>query len=251
MKELSRTIPMSSVFLHGSVIGPLMFLLFVRGLQDDLKALTLLFAGDVFSPSAQCTVAVNETWQLVFIVIRYFQDLTNSAFILLYGALVRPHLECGMFAKPRGRYQPFRANSDASYNVGNLHSLRRETAAAGSTFLAVVTITFKTFMSLLDVGLNWYFCLSLGTTLEGTTKRYSKVRVVAGGKGRRFWWEFWKNERVQVTEVLLQLTEARRVECFKDRLLHKCSQYPNADFRLQRKIWLSPFAMIRYMELPL
>ncbi len=86
-----------------------------------------------------------------------------------------------MFAKPRGRYQPFGANSRVSYNVGNLHSLRRETAAAGSSFLAVVTTTFKTFMSLLGVGSNWFFCLSLGTTLEDTTKRYSKVSVVAGG----------------------------------------------------------------------
>ncbi len=79
MKELSRTIPMSSAFPNGSVIGPLVFVLFVNDLQDALKALTQLFVGDVFSPSAHCTVAVNETIQLVFIVRRYFQDISKSA----------------------------------------------------------------------------------------------------------------------------------------------------------------------------
>ncbi len=62
MKELSGTIPMGSAFPHGSVKGPLVFVLFVNDLQDALKALTLLFVGDVFfCHSAQCTVAVNET----------------------------------------------------------------------------------------------------------------------------------------------------------------------------------------------
>ncbi len=42
--ELSRTIPMRSGISQGSVIGPLLFLLFVNDLLNALKALTPLFA---------------------------------------------------------------------------------------------------------------------------------------------------------------------------------------------------------------
>ncbi len=47
-----------------------------------------------------------------------------------------------LFAKPRCRYQPSRANSKISYKVGNWHAsppLRRETAATGPSFLAAAT----------------------------------------------------------------------------------------------------------------
>ncbi len=45
-------------------------------------------------------------------------------------------------AKPHGGYQPLRANSKISNKIGNWHSsppLKRETAAAGPSFLAAAT----------------------------------------------------------------------------------------------------------------
>ncbi len=50
-----------------------------------------------FSP-AQCTEAVNKARLLIFTIRRSLQDLSKTAFISLYGALVRPHLEYGMKA---------------------------------------------------------------------------------------------------------------------------------------------------------
>ncbi len=51
---------------------------------------------NMFSPSAQCTEAANKARRLIFMIGRSFQDISKSAFIPLYGALVRPHLEYGM-----------------------------------------------------------------------------------------------------------------------------------------------------------
>ncbi len=51
---------------------------------------------NMFSPSAQCTAAANKARRLIFMIRRSFQDLSKSAFMPLYGALVRPHLEYGM-----------------------------------------------------------------------------------------------------------------------------------------------------------
>ncbi len=45
--ELAETIPMLSGVPQGSVIGPLLYLLFANSLKDALEALTLLFADDV------------------------------------------------------------------------------------------------------------------------------------------------------------------------------------------------------------
>ncbi len=46
--------------------------------------------------SVQWTEAANKTRRLILMKRRYFQGLSNSAIIPLYGALVRPHLEYGM-----------------------------------------------------------------------------------------------------------------------------------------------------------
>ncbi len=89
----------------------------------------------------------------------FMRDLSASA----------PRIWCAsLFAHPRGRYQPFGANSKISYKVGNwhsAHSLRRETAAAGSSLLRADLIpAFKVFTGLLDVDMNLLF---LPPTLHG------------------------------------------------------------------------------------
>ncbi len=53
---------------------------------------------NMFSQTAQCTGATNKTRRLIFMIRRSFQDPSQLAFIPLYGALVRPHLENGMSA---------------------------------------------------------------------------------------------------------------------------------------------------------
>ncbi len=53
---------------------------------------------NMFSPSAQGTEAANKARRLIFMIKRSFQDLSKSAFIPLYGALVRPHFKYGMSA---------------------------------------------------------------------------------------------------------------------------------------------------------
>ncbi len=52
--------------------------------------------GNKFSPSVQCTEAVNKVRRVIFMIRRSFQNLSKSAFIILYGALVHAHLEYGM-----------------------------------------------------------------------------------------------------------------------------------------------------------
>ncbi len=51
---------------------------------------------NMFSSPVQCTEAANKARRLIFMIRRSFQDISKSAFIPLYGALVHPHLEYGM-----------------------------------------------------------------------------------------------------------------------------------------------------------
>ncbi len=53
-------------------------------------------ADNMFFPSAQYTKAASKARRLIFMIRRSFQGLSKSAFIPLYGALVRSHLEYGM-----------------------------------------------------------------------------------------------------------------------------------------------------------
>ncbi len=48
--------------------------------------------GYVFSPSAQYTEAANKARLWIFMIRRFFQDLSKSVFIALYGACVRPQI---------------------------------------------------------------------------------------------------------------------------------------------------------------
>ncbi len=50
----------------------------------------------MFPPSVQCTEAANKARRLTFMIRRSFQDLSTSASIPLYGALVCPHLQYGV-----------------------------------------------------------------------------------------------------------------------------------------------------------
>ncbi len=76
--------------------------------------------------------------------------------------------------KPRGKYQPSRANSKISYKVGNWHSSppqRRGTAAAGQRRrLRTDLITaFKICTGLLDIDSNVFFLTPARRCLRGHT----------------------------------------------------------------------------------
>ncbi len=60
-----------------------------------------------------------------------FQDLSKSALIPLYGALVRPHLEYDMLA----------CSPNLVADVKHLERIQRDTAATGPSFLAAAPIS--------------------------------------------------------------------------------------------------------------
>ncbi len=83
----ARISPASAFFPDGSGTPiPISKLVTDLGVQAD----------NMFSPSAQCTEAVNKARRMIFMIRRSFQDLSKSTFIPLYGALVRSHLEYSM-----------------------------------------------------------------------------------------------------------------------------------------------------------
>ncbi len=67
-----------------------------KALQQRIVKDRWVQTDNVFSPSDQCTEAVNKARRLISMTRRSFQDLLKSASIPLYGALVRPQLEHGM-----------------------------------------------------------------------------------------------------------------------------------------------------------
>ncbi len=50
----------------------------------------------MFSLSAKCTEAANKARRLIFMIRRYFQDLSKLVFIPLHGVLMLPRLNYGM-----------------------------------------------------------------------------------------------------------------------------------------------------------
>ncbi len=74
---------------------------------------------NAFHHSAKSTVAANEARRLISLIRSSLQDISKSASIPLYSALVLLHLECGilfLFTIPHGRLQPFEVNSDNSHS---------------------------------------------------------------------------------------------------------------------------------------
>ncbi len=58
--------------------------------------------------SAQCTASANKARRLIYMIRRFFEDLSKSAFSPLYGAST-PHIwYASLFAKPCDRYQIYR-----------------------------------------------------------------------------------------------------------------------------------------------
>ncbi len=104
--------------------------------------------------------------------------LSKSAFIPLYEALVRPHLEYGM---PACSPNLFRANSKISYRVGYWHSSPPYEERLQRRRLRVdLFTTFKILTGLLDVDRNFFF---LPPTRRGL-RRHS-YKVIQGTSRRR------------------------------------------------------------------
>ncbi len=145
-----------------------------------------------------------------------FHDLSKSAFIPLYEALVRPHLEYGMTACSPNLVA-FGANSKISYKVGNWHSsppLRRETAADGHSFLEAATTSVQPDYFIQDIHRSlrcwWelvFFSLPLHAAQECTLTKYEAP--VEGG-GRPFRWVLLNtgiSSRLPSVQLLLPIRE--------------------------------------------
>ncbi len=125
---------------------------------------------------------------------RTFQDLSKSAFIPLYGALVRPHLEYGMPACSPNLVADInhleriqRLTTRLVTGMRNLpyeerlqrlsrHSLQRRRLRDD------LITAFKVFKGLLDIDPNLFFL----PPARRTPTRYSKVRASAEGECRHF-----------------------------------------------------------------
>ncbi len=126
---------------------------------------------------------------------RSFQDLSKSAFIPLYEAVVRPHLEHGMPA-----YSP-----NLVADINNLERIQRLATRLVSGIRHItyedrlqrlslhslqrrrlrvdLIIAFRIFTGLLDVDPNLFF---LPPTCRGLRGYPYKVRATAGGEGQPF-----------------------------------------------------------------
>ncbi len=147
----------------------------------------------MFPPSAQCIESANKARLLIFMIRRSFQDLSKSAFIPLYGALVRPHLEYGMPACSPNlgadinhleRIQRFASRlvtgmrhlpyEERRQRLG-LHSLQRRRLRAD------LITTFKIFTGLLDIDPNVFFLPPARSGLRG----YLGARALQGASHHR------------------------------------------------------------------
>ncbi len=92
---------------------------------------------------------------------RSFQDLSKSAFISLYGALVRPHLECGMPACSPNLVAHInhveRVQRLATRLVTGIRHLPYEERLQRRRLRADLITAFKIFTGLLHIDQNMFF----------------------------------------------------------------------------------------------
>ncbi len=167
--SLRETSPLSekSFFPDGSVTPiPVSKLAKNLGVQTD----------NMFSRSAQCTEAANNERRLIFMIRRSFQDLSKSAFIALYGALVRPHLEYGIPA----------CSPNLVAGIKHLERIQSLATRLRDDLIAA----FKIFKGLLDIDPNLFFLPPArrglrGHPLQGTPRCEPppKERVGIFGEG--------------------------------------------------------------------
>ncbi len=114
---------------------------------------------NMFSPCVQRTEAANKARRLIFMIKHSFQDLSKSAFIPLYEALVRPHLEHGMPAYSPNLVadinHPERIQRLAKRLVTGMRHLPYEERL--QRLRADLITAFKIFKGLLDIDPNFFF----------------------------------------------------------------------------------------------
>ncbi len=113
---------------------------------------------NMFSPSDRWAEAANKARRLVRCS---FQDLSNRAFIPLYGALMRPHLEYGMPACSPNLVADInyleRIQRLATRLVIGIRHLPYEERLQRRRLLADLITAFKIFKGLLDIDPNLFF----------------------------------------------------------------------------------------------
>ncbi len=138
----------------------------------------------MFSPSAQGTEAANKARRLSFMIRRSFQGLSKSAFIPLYGALMRPHLEYGMPAcSPylvAGINHLERIQRLATRLVTGMRHLPYEERLQRQRLRANLITAFKILKGHLDIDTNLFFLPAARRGLGG-----HPYKVLQGASHRR------------------------------------------------------------------
>ncbi len=204
---------------------------------------------NVFSPSAQCIKAANMARRLIFMIRRSFLDLSKSAFIPIYGALVRPHLEYGMTACSADINHLERIQRFATRLVTgirhlpyeerlqrlNLHSLQWRRLRAD------LITAFKILTGLLDIDLNLFFLPPARCGIRGHPYKVFQVASHRRRRGTAFSVGvviYWNKLRASVVT-------APSVNIFKKRFENVWTEvFPHLPH------WLNPHLPISLIPLP-